>query len=569
VSEQRDKAQESGGRLRRVAVVHERASSLVVAERRDGSPRIVEVRQVDVSNPEQLRKEMHRLKADRVIHLIPASETVVRLIEIPGGDAEHMIDALDLLAEAELPDTVPAHRRGAGVIPLPASGGHRAALLTAWTAAPGNDSVDLPEERWTSEVSALPWLLGKHTGAYAFTADRRTGSVAITGRQETRGVVRATRVDGGDKLRFVSSVQSAVAECGIESLQIPSDGNAVTMLDDASTKALAEHAPGQSIDAAWLNRYGVAAGAAIGALRSGTAGARLFELRRQPPRRHIGPGERTVRWLVRPVNAGVLVALGLLAMLIVPYASAQMRKNVLEGQLQQVRETVGDMGELQRRSAFYAALEDRRWPMTKLLADIASAMPVGVQAESITITAGERWTLRGTAERSSLISQFVANLNDSGVFQANQAGRESTEEGVEFDLEGFAPGRFSAASELDDFSEQTLSIRLYGEEVPLVRVSTDEEGEDGSSGGSRSASRSSGGRRSIFSGSGDRSPEPEPVPEALSDEQISEMDRTATMKEFGDRRRASNRADIDAETRQRLEDEVEKLRNRLRELKGS
>src|SRR5438105_4447817 len=53
----------------------------------------------------------------QLIRVVPGRETVVRCLPIPAGDETALLAAVSLLAEAELPATLPVHRRGAGILP--------------------------------------------------------------------------------------------------------------------------------------------------------------------------------------------------------------------------------------------------------------------------------------------------------------------------------------------------------------------------------------------------------------------------------------------------------------------
>jgi hypothetical protein len=275
--------------------------------------------------------------------------------------------------------------------------------------------------------------------------------------------------------------------------------------------------------------------------------------------------ERAVRWIASPRHAIAVLAIALAAMLFVPLGLAWVRHAVLAGRLESTRAGGADTQQLQARGDFMDELSRRRWPMTKLLADLAGSMPVGVQVESITVTPGDRVAIRDTAETSELLSEFQNKLNATGVFQANIDSRERAAEGFTFDITSGRVVRPTAdAKGIEDFAAQSLGVRLYGEgykEVEAVEQAKQREAESKRAG--RGTPLTAG-----FDAGSTRQAEEEPIPEPLTTEKIATLDRTEAGKEMSARRKVASRAGIDAEVKRRLLAEVDLLRARLAELKG-
>jgi len=232
--------------------------------------------------------------------------------------------------------------------------------------------------------------------------------------------------------------------------------------------------------------------------------------------------------------------------------------------------------------------------MTKLLSHIAAALPLGdaggeatagVTVESVRLDAGrgERVLLSGQAESFELLNKLLRNLSECGVFGDVIADRSQIEEGegaqrLAFDVSMLVVRPFAEARGLEDFSDNTLAVRLYGAEgAARLQASGGRKAsqpEDRAAGGRRGIARDGQGGETQAEAPRERPRREggdgadEPIPPALSESEIAVLDRQATMREFGNRRRAASRGDIDASIRQRLNDEVEMLRNRLRALGG-
>lgn len=534
--------------------------------------------------------------ARRVVCVLPGGSVVSRIVGVPGGSDSEIGAALELIAEAELPVSVPPHRRGCGVIERTESGA--TGLLIGWRVEAETDAIEESFESWTGEPAALVGLLlGLSEGA-AIACDRERGSVSLVSRQGDVWSVRTYFEDGSDpevwSARVAALIEERAQAVGVAEVRAAAAGDQlVVLLRGRAGAATGGFVATPSRDENWLCTYGLAYGAARGLALLGPTGAGLYSLRAQPCRETVGPVERVVRWFAAPRRAvGVLIICAVL-MLISPVIFAAMRVGVLEWKSGGLTEQVERKAELSARLALYRELEAHRWPVTKLIADIAGCVPVGeenseglvspgVQVTSIRLGAGrgELVEIEGKAESFDQVLQFETRLAASGVFEQVKADRSQGSGagpfGVEYRVTAVVARPHSPALAVENFAERTLAARMYGEEAASritgasqsrARVERDEREARGGDARARTGTTSSE-ETARERPRRESAPAAEAVPAPLTDERIGSMDRATVMREFGDRRRASSRSDLDAETTERLRLEVDRLRERLRAMQG-
>lgn len=554
----------STARGRRVAVVHRRGSrwSVVVGEVGEEA-RVVAA---EMMEPGAVRAFMERYKAERVVRVAPGVATIVRAVELPRGAPDEVDAAAELMAEAQLPPVVEEWRRGWGASPLGASEGNVGVLLVGWVGEADEPALgpDVPngEEDWTSEVVGVAWLASLGEEGMCASGDRAAGSIVVASGAGGHGLVRTVREEGADASQWRRVAVDAAAEMGVR-LDEADVGDRFVAMDDAGRRAV--EAMGGQATREWIGDHAIGLGVLIGMARGGIG--RLFELHATRPERRVGRLERAAVWVSRPRHAvGVMVA-ALVVLLAGPLVFAMAREAMLGGRVERIEEAMGGTDKLQQRAAFYEALGQRRWPMTKLLADIAGSMPVGVQVESVVMTVGEEIAIKGKADEGKKLDAFTATLNDTGVFSAGAPDVRRSGEGIDFDLKVRVVNASAKAHGLDDFAAKSLGVRLYGDAYSEVEAAAAAETQAREAERQRRAASRRGGDV-VFNGADSRQAAPEPVPDPLTDAQIEKMDRTAVMKEFASRTKAASRRDIEDDVRQRLKDEVEKLKGRLRAMKG-
>lgn len=539
--------------------------------------RFVEARSFPVGDAESVRGALAQHGVERLVRVLPACACVSRGIEVPDAPEADLASALALLAEAHLPAGVPMHRRGWGVIPGPATDGNRAALILGWTGE-AEEPVAPEMERWTSELASLAAMVEPQKSTLAVYADRDSGSVAVLAWNGTRSSVRALRETASSIEEWNGSVLRIVDEAAgrfgigadVASVGSTVSGSASLWLD-GPTSSRASRFAGAG-DSEWLREYGVAAGAVALALGASPVSSRLAELTAQPVVAERSRGERLVEWIREPARAWRISVLALAVLLLVPLGTAWARRAMLQSKARAIEAQTGGMGadELDMQLSMYRELDKRRLPMAKVMADIAGCMPPGVSLDSLQVlSADKRVVLRGKAPDRSTLTQFVSKLNASGVFGNCDFSRaDAKEDRVEFDVAGTVTGPMIEARGVEDWTKVPLAVKLYGEEARKPRLSQETKPEKKPVEARRPGGARGGGGRDIFDARPASKPA-DPVPTALTDDQIKGMDRAAASTELASRRKAQSRTDIDGATKERLKGELEKLRNRLRDLQSS
>ncbi len=579
------------GAGRRVAALHRQGDMfrLVVAEKGAGGAgagsgggpvRIVEAKSFAAGDVSSVRAAVEQLGVEKLVRVLPACACVSRGVEVPDAPEAELGAALALLAEAHLPTGVPAHRRAWGVIPGPATDGHRAALLLGW-AGEAEEAIVPEIETWTSELASLASLVEPKKSTLAVYADRDSGSVAVLAWNGTRSSVRAMRESSVSAAEWDGSiarlVEDSAVRFGIDAEVLAlgggtaSGGRATSLWLDESTRARASRSAGAG-DGAWLRDYGVAAGAASLALGVTPASARLVEMTASPRIAVRSRLERAVAWMSEPARAWKIAAASLALVLLLPLGTAWARKAMLQGKARAVeaQQAGKSADELDMRLAMYRELDKRRLPMAKVIADIAGCMPAGVSLDSLQVIASDkRLAIRGKAPDRSTLTAFVSKLNASGVFGDCDFSRaDAKDDSVEFDVSGKVTGPMVEARGVEDWTKVPLAVKLYGEEARKPRLSAETKPEKKPAAAKRGSGGKSGAGRDVFDARPAAKPA-DPVPPALTEAAIKALDRTSGSKELAARLKARSRSDIDAATKDRLKEELDKIRAHLRGLQDS
>ncbi|MEX2219384.1 MAG: PilN domain-containing protein [Phycisphaerales bacterium] len=540
--------------------------------------------------------ERHRL--ERVVVVAPGRATVARCAGVPTGTPEEMGAAASLMAEVQLPESLPAHRRSAAVIPDEERPGLRTALLTGWAPdgrGPSDAAPEGTDVSYTTPIAALAALRGG-TGA-ALYADPHEGAVSMIAGGAERTLVRVLVEEsaGGGFWRAVSLISAeTAAAAGVPAPAVsPGSVGPALRLDPRSLARLRSAVRDVPDRAEWLNDYGVALGAALLATSPDLLLRPLASLRESAPVIREPVLSRAVGWLAIPRNAWVVVAASLALLLLGPLALGAARLAIVEAKARGLPDGK-ERGESARRQAMVAQLERSRWPMTKLLADVSAAAPVGVVADTVRISTDQGVTITGTAESPEQVNVLQSNLNDTRLFSDVRVNRvESTPAGVDFDITASVSSPYAnvTVKPETDFAARPLAVRLYGDEKATNTATPVPRRRSGESTTSAAAPRE--GRRGRDRGgdgegapapriTGDRAerpregvstraapPNPGDAPKPLTDEQIAAMDQPTATREMVQRRVFSQKAGLEAGTKQRLEDEVNRLKARLDQLRAA
>lgn len=500
----------------------------------------------------------------RLVRTAPAARTIARCAEIPSGQPEEMNAAAEILAEGSLPEDIPPYRRAAAVL-MRAGEGNPAALLTAWrNGRAEGDDVSWDDQRFTTEIAALA-ALSRGKGL-AVRADRVGRAISILASGPSRIVARVL-VEGGEEAAWREAIARHVREtCRSAGVQEPADAGAEFTL----STGIGSQFSGAQGDRQWLETYGIALGAAALALHPEASLRRLAELLPDAPAEREPALERFVAWISRPSRAWAVSAACIGAMLLAPLGLAAARLAVLDAKTKGMPDQDLVRAEVEQKAAMYRELDQIRWPMTKLWADISAATPVGVSVEGVRLAPEQGLSVQGTADSLELLEELQKNLNETGVLNKLKIVRsESTASGVSFDLSAEVVSPHTAVKPAQDFAAKPLAVRLYGEGASNTTYSSSSAGGsrsgDNGSRADRSRDRERPARESAPSARPDR---PLDIPAALTDAQIQAMDATAAMTEWAKRRAAASKAGNDQALKTRLEAEADKLKARMQAARG-
>lgn len=550
------------------------------------------------------------LRVGRVVRLAPANACVVRPLELPelersrggggvgagAGDRQALADALPLLAEAEAPQA-PWWRRCAGVLASSHEAASPLAIVCSWS----GDADAEPEES-VADVSYMPPVVALAGLGRVLASELPSGQPTLLAQQApesavvsivawgpNRTVARSARdrassavfadtaSDTADDASISGVVRETALAAGIAEQSIRRMGafhiataEARTASGDANDLAAAHDSPDRANLPSWITDWGLALGALSVVASDDPAERTLASLRRVEPIPYVPPIARTMRWLARPGVAARLIAASIGLAVLVPMASAWGRLRVMEARAKDAK-LEDRLAEAEQRAGFYDMLFERRWPMSKLLADVAGSCPPGVELESIELAQGESVSIRGRAEKADLVARFRESLTKTRVFSQLATPSVESGEGVRFQITAkiLGNGAIYEGAWADDYTQQSLGKKLFGETWVEPEIATADDGRDDDRRSSRrrttdddnGPTRAGASRSSASSSSSAASFVPPPP---LTDADIAKMDRTTAMKEFGQRKAAAAKA-TDPDVKRRLNEEADKAKARMQQ----
>jgi hypothetical protein len=619
-------------RPQRVLVVHRQGESLRLLTARIGKPGetlivVEEARSIlSASLTLKAAKELPvRAGVERLLAILPPDAAATRPVVAdappelpPDATPDAVAGIMALVAEAHAPG-VASHRRAAGLVSL-APGLTPTACSVAWSGPIGDALTSLDRARgvdaWLSEVLALAWLTRLSTlggnapsataaGAVrpSLYAQRRDAgiclcvqgaSAAATGAADEsapnpgRLILRSLLTDPGEDQgvgAWEQELRDAMLDvcelAGVESVPtIEPTGDVALLIAGRST--LSARFGGVPDDPAWLRDYAIALGGAAFELLATPSQRPVAMLSNDPP----GSGHRwlggLVEFFARPlVAAAVFLLVGALVLSVPVYASYDKLRRV-KVEVAKLRAVDDGVARAAAEADLLALTQERRWPVTALIAELVGSAPKEISVESVSFKAPEpgakagEATLRVTGTVSALDAdtRWRSALAAGTTFRSPEARRTATEVGGAFEL-GLSVASALAPMNADPKTLESLA-RSAGENATLVEIS-DAPASAGSAGpASGAATRPVNANARPRGRDNARAPQqptgtPLPasdrqllaVPIALTDAQIARLDRAGVTREFGDRRRASLQPGVSANDKQRLEEEVAKLRARL------
>ncbi len=551
-----------------------------------------------------MRRELAAQKATLVVRVVPTRESVGRVVHVPmAGDAD-LQRTLRLIVEAETPPNVLPHRVGAAFLPLAAgtmtNGQTRSALLTGWVGAHGDSAGKNAkqnelevgegfEERYCTPLGAIAALRGADEGDIVDARESEQALSILIGADasgEAKSVARVVIDEPDDGMSWTQIVEGTIE--GAMELAGEGGGGGGMQSGDigkswptgaACASAVAKRVSGASVDASWMKKHAIALGAACSGLDEYKGSFGFSEILREAPKVYKPLTTRVTEWASSPGRAGALVAAALLAMLLVPWGVSYARMRVLQTSAKDLSDVRGKSKDVELRAAMYQQLEKSRWPMTKLMSDIAGSAPVGLTITEYRATVEQNIVLVGEADSRELVTNFERNLNGTKLFSSvTQKSVDPKGTMVEFTYTlVVGPGAHAAAKAADDFTAVPLAVKLYGEGASNTlppkgaapaAVRTTRSAAPGAAvgptvGGKTSGSSTSGSSSESRRPSSSSSSEP---PAEVADADIAKMTRSEAMKAWAERKRfLQANAKADPTIKSRLEDEVTKLKTRMDE----
>ncbi|MGD9791395.1 MAG: PilN domain-containing protein [Phycisphaerales bacterium] len=580
-------ASRAKGPVRVVAAIHVQGDTVVaLIVKRNGKPEILDSQELPKAQLSAwLAKAARQHEFKDIIEIAPGGSTIARSVPIPQASDAETLSALELQAETLLPESLPSHRRAVGLL-NPTSTDARTGLLTALVADHPHGSWSPPKgtrATFIAPISALAALRLEAQAAgltdpsddlYAF-ADPADGSIALIHKNGKGLVARSLVEDTSTTDAWADAVRRATQLVTNVTKSAPS-----LVTPEGAPASFAESIAGARANDMWLRKNALALGGALAAL-STVPTVRSFAALHDKAPKIEEPLLLRASTSLSSTRTAVIAVLSAVALAIaIPWLTALARSALMQSKSESLKVQQARREELNKRSSIYQELSRTRWPMTKILAEISASTPVGVTITNLTIVPGQPIQLQGQADNPDLVAALVTNLNNSKHFFAQTKRTESrTGETTTFDIaatvtqphasfslpttpEGDTPVDF-------DFSKTPLAERLYpGQNASNTAVEpkadkptrTSRSSFGGSSGASTPGANRSTGSSSL----------PKEAPAPIADADIAALDQSGTMKEFSTRSAflTANKKDLDSATKQRLESEVSKLKDRLRALKG-
>jgi Tfp pilus assembly protein PilN len=571
----------------RIAAVQHIAGAwrVVIADVGSGRATLVDAQSVrEAGAQESLGRLLKDQRVERIVRVAPGAETIARTLPIPEGAPEAVGAALRLLAEAELPDSLPPHRRAAGA--AEGAGRSRSALVVGWNGTAAQPLAAGIPEFWTAPVAALSIL--RSGGGYAACAEPASGSISVVASGPDRTIARVLREDNAPSAwdRAVhAAIMDTLRAAGIE-IATRSGPAPEVLLDVDSLLALKDRVRGWKDESRWVADYAACIGAVLLAGSPDPLVRPLAEMTASGRAVKEPLPERVATWLSERRHAYAAAAIAAGIILVAPLGFAAARLGVLNAKSAGLTEALQSRQETAARAALYAQLEQVRWPMTKLMADVAGATPVGVVLDECRIAVDQGLTIRGSAENSDQLYTLQKNLSATRVFKDVVIPRyDGTSRGVEFELSAAVASPSTVSRPAEDFAAAPLAVRLYGAGASNTAPPVAPRGRETREAAHISRGAENAPARGPAHGAENAPPTARPtednsrrpaaadkdeVPPPLSDEEIAKMDKNTAMKEWVRRRTyPQTHPKLEPEVKQRLEEEAAKAKAQMDKAKAA
>ncbi len=177
---------------------------------------------------------------------------------------------------------------------------------------------------------------------------------------------------------------------------------------------------GAGSDTQWWSKYGVAVGAFLARFDQLKP---LTEIESSPPVLKPSPIRIVLDAISQPKTALTCVIFCLVVLMFGPLLIHGLRLGILSLRYQDIHIQLRTVDQYKNQQEMYRELDKKAWPMTKLLADLASNTPEGIELDSIRIKFNESIKVTGHAnnhgglEATEIIAQMQKDLDDTSIFR--------------------------------------------------------------------------------------------------------------------------------------------------------
>lgn len=520
------------------------------------------------------------------VTVLPAADFVLRTVTLTLKDDDDFAAAIDLQCEALLPENIPSWRRG-GVV-IRSAGEQRQILLVGWPEHEhdrirnSNGANGSGAMYYTPDAAALAQLVrladsdettGSAAAALFYHPGRNSLALLLAGEDASSVPVRGVRLPAGVNTgeAVTGTLRETAALLDDTNINInnvineavpalPADSTSARMyLDEHYADVLRAVAGKRAEDEDFARHYGTALAAAAGLACSHDPSS-AFTLQREPAAETVSPPAKLINFFADKRRAVTVIVACLVILLLLPLAAAGVRLALL-------RSRVGDASALREKQqqtmqtlTLYRAMAEHRWPMSKLLADVSAAAPVGVEVETLTLATGEQLQLSGLADSLDVLIRFQENLNRTRIFGEVQLPRRDVSDNgkVDFTLRAAVVHPYLEAQPAEDFAAETLQKRLYGE--------TDEDNAAPPDNTTAAAPGTNGRQDSNHESADSARAQPQnsqAPPDPLTAEQMTGMSREELRKALVLRLKLKSRP-YDDVTKKRLADEINMLKTEMK-----
>jgi hypothetical protein len=406
--------------------------------RNAGLPTIIGSREFPEGQANEIDAWMDQHDVSQVLCVLPASAIICRSCSLPDASSEHLEAALRLQAEAHLHGIAPAHRISMAVLEAAPQENSRAGIILAW---PESADIDLPRltrpVTYTSDVASIAAIISNQRPSEpVIWLDRADGSVALAISHSNGVAFRSVREDVEDADAWQTGVGRVLAETSMNAGHTPEFVESLISTTQNQMSSIA-HGDGrllvpQSIidhaskrvasttnDRTWWERFGVAAGALL--VRSSSL-AELSQLAAAAPSDSPSRIRDTLEQFSTPTMAKRLAIACVLVLMFGPMVTHWARYHVLQWRHTDLMSQLRLVNQAKDQLVVYRELGNNAWPMTKILSDIASNTPEGVELETIRIAPSRTFTVRGRAiphnglAATEVVVLMQQYLRDSEIF---------------------------------------------------------------------------------------------------------------------------------------------------------